>query len=329
MLSRLSQIKEAVTLSPDKIDKQCVGEVALLLKEFESNFSIDSVERRLVLTIIEKTLQSCWDSGNFRSIPSSNEMDIISQIILNSVGSMHFSSDGFWFERLGNSGVEAILQKLSESLGADNSVDIVNALMENDERCMYTLLALLEIQKLGIFVANSLDPASMFLLLIRNIHFDTQVVVDWLQSETVAIPFLLRFFKAISQLSKEAMLEKLSAVQSSVRTDPDVTSGTLSSNKVSDEGAKSSHLSFNVEELHGEQTVVRHVQLPIRKESYYAKQNPTIKCQVQEDQESFEESFTDFVVRLRLQLDKLSELLPFNVKPITKVLSSVEEILEE
>uniref|UniRef100_A0A915EBH1 Uncharacterized protein n=1 Tax=Ditylenchus dipsaci TaxID=166011 RepID=A0A915EBH1_9BILA len=163
MLSRLSQIKEAVTLSPDKIDKQCVGEVALLLKEFESNFSIDSVERRLVLTIIEKTLQSCWDSGNFRSIPSSNEMDIISQIILNSVGSMHFSSDDFWFggrleknnqrspydasstvrpnsikisfnmcnsrsfsrfcfRRLGNSGVEAILQKLSESLGADNSV---------------------------------------------------------------------------------------------------------------------------------------------------------------------------------------------------------------
>uniref|UniRef100_A0A915E9W0 Protein Lines N-terminal domain-containing protein n=1 Tax=Ditylenchus dipsaci TaxID=166011 RepID=A0A915E9W0_9BILA len=77
---------------------------------------------------------------------------------------------------------------------------------------MYTLLALLEIQKLGIFVANSLDPASMFLLLIRNIHFDTQVVVDWLQSETVAIPFLLRFFKAISKLSKEAMLEKLSSV---------------------------------------------------------------------------------------------------------------------
>uniref|UniRef100_A0A915EAY4 Uncharacterized protein n=1 Tax=Ditylenchus dipsaci TaxID=166011 RepID=A0A915EAY4_9BILA len=99
--------------------------------------------------------------------------------------------------------------------------------------------------------------------------------------------------------------------------------------KVTHVSATSLPLVFICEELHGEQTVVRHVQLPIRKESYYAKQNPTIKCQVQEDQESFEESFTDFVVRLRLQLDKLSELLPFNVKPITKVLSSVEEILEE
>jgi hypothetical protein len=47
-----------------------------------------------------------------------------------------------------------------------------------------------------------------------------------------------------------------------------------------------------------------------------------------EEKEPFGESFVRFVVQLEAQLGRLKDMLPFNVTPITRVLSCVGDVLE-
>jgi hypothetical protein len=90
MLQSLSQMKEVVLCSPEKINQAFVADFTLLFRQFEGNFCIDSVERRMLLLMLEKVLQAQWNQRNYRPAPASQQVVSISKIVFPAVGKMQF-----------------------------------------------------------------------------------------------------------------------------------------------------------------------------------------------------------------------------------------------
>uniref|UniRef100_A0A914HDL5 Uncharacterized protein n=1 Tax=Globodera rostochiensis TaxID=31243 RepID=A0A914HDL5_GLORO len=78
----------------------------------------------------------------------------------------------------------------------------MDALLENDERCLQTMAAIqrLNSNTKNIFCTNPLDvstalaPDILALSLLRKIHFDPLVLIDWVSSEPeLSFVFLKQF----------------------------------------------------------------------------------------------------------------------------------------
>ncbi|CAD6192727.1 unnamed protein product [Caenorhabditis auriculariae] len=78
------------------------------------------------------------------------------------------------------------------------SSEIAQALLNNDERCLMTLCALLKmIDRIDPIV--KFDPCCLFLHVMVHIKFDYEVILDWLSSELVATSLFFRVLKSQSQ----------------------------------------------------------------------------------------------------------------------------------
>ncbi|KAI1716610.1 hypothetical protein Ddc_10402 [Ditylenchus destructor] len=363
MLSELSRIKFAILSSPDSIDDRLVDDFVKLFSNLQLDLRMDSLERRLIFLIIEKILQNKWSVNNYRQVPSS-DFHLCALSLTKLANEIVFFRGVTWFggtvsnegeaststDSSGEQLCEEMIQYISIIALSIASLDpvkipvyatqnggkflsislcnksiprLVDILIENDERCLYTILCLLEIHKQN-FAYNDFDTLQIFFTLLIKINFDIQVVIDWLQSETVAIPFLMRFLKLLAKMKKEELEERLNKLTPANRNAVRTTG--LCHKIITGAGPKFDSYVFDIEELHGEQNVLRRVEVSATPWSFDSKANETIH--ENDDVPNAYERFSDFVIRMRIQLQKLKKLMPFNADPITRVLSTIEDIFD-
>ncbi|KAI1714463.1 hypothetical protein DdX_08558 [Ditylenchus destructor] len=363
MLSELSRIKFAILNSPDTIDDRFVGDFVKLFSNSQIDLRVDSLERRLILLIIEKILQNKWSVNNYRQVPAS-DFHLCALGLTKLANEIVFSTDVTWFggtvsneEKASTSTDSSVEQSceemiqyisiitlsiasldpvkipvyatqnaakfLSVSLCNKSITRFVDILLENDERCLYTILSLLEMHKQNS-AFNDLDPVQIFFTLLIKINFDIQVVIDWLQSETVAIPFLMRFLKLLAKMTKEELEERLNKLTPANKYA--VRPARLCRKTITEAGPKIDSFVFEIEELHGEQNVLKSVEVSASPWSFQSE--PKEAIHENDDTSNAYERFSDFVSRMRVQLQKLKKLMPFNTDSITRVLLSIEDVLD-
>uniref|UniRef100_A0A0R3RWF4 RRM domain-containing protein n=1 Tax=Elaeophora elaphi TaxID=1147741 RepID=A0A0R3RWF4_9BILA len=71
------------------------------------------------------------------------------------------------------------------------------ALLTQDERCLSVAVALLRLEAAKIGIPPELNAMWLFRHILFSISYDHEVVLDWLHSELVAVPFVLRFLKML------------------------------------------------------------------------------------------------------------------------------------
>uniref|UniRef100_A0A915AWQ0 Protein Lines C-terminal domain-containing protein n=1 Tax=Parascaris univalens TaxID=6257 RepID=A0A915AWQ0_PARUN len=200
-----------------------------------SLFSLgDSVCRRSLFLVIGKLVQLCWEATNFGRVPlqpiADRFVNRLFPILHRIVDSIEFDSGAVWFGGISGSvqsqrssseannssifvsicvQVAALLARTysSDALShllrslvrfVDSSQRLVNSLIEHDERCLSCAVAIQHLSSSQIEMPMQFDVATLFCAIIYQIAFDHTVIIDWLQSELAAVPFLLRFLSDMS-----------------------------------------------------------------------------------------------------------------------------------
>uniref|UniRef100_A0A0N5AS43 Uncharacterized protein n=1 Tax=Syphacia muris TaxID=451379 RepID=A0A0N5AS43_9BILA len=186
----------------------------------------DSPSRRSGLCILEKLTLICWQNSQYGKRPlQSSQLSFIEAVypvIEKLAKSIEFDTSGFWFGGIDKnrsekfscnksafvslclhlialstptscSSVETFFSSLTRFY--NKSYDFSMDLIEHDERCLSTTVALMHIDSEKIFIPDQYDPRRILICIFAEIDFDHSVVLDWLSSEIVAIPFMLRFLK--------------------------------------------------------------------------------------------------------------------------------------
>uniref|UniRef100_A0A914E0G8 Uncharacterized protein n=1 Tax=Acrobeloides nanus TaxID=290746 RepID=A0A914E0G8_9BILA len=355
LLLKLIQWKaKLIDDSSEKIAESLLLEFILC---FVQNFSStdDSPERRELICIAEKIAAKIWQDCNFRVV---KENVFFVKIIdsFETVEKVEFLREEIWFGGVLSSlpstsnesfvGINAarffslllvllaeISQLISEKLFSwmedvyEEPEGFLEAIIEHDDRCLTILLALLQLMKKKLEIPVKFHPINLFLRLFKKIDFDPQTILDWLYSEIVAIPFLLRFLKEIDSNFEEfsnkcAHLDNITAKRIRCSNAKKYTVENLPVVKSPDD------LVFTVEELHGEKVVEREVRISTKRHVKLVEEEFQ---DVSNCQEPLLESFSEFVIRLRLKLERLEEtgLAPFNIQPVVTLLEKLEEKLEE
>lgn len=201
--------------------------------DFRLFTAFDSPSRRSLLFIVEKLVSFCWHSSQFGRHQLYHPLcDFISTLlkILRDVSpSIMFDSRDCWFGGISSQSstlkpktatafvsicihVAALSTKscdkrsLSSFLTTltrfvDSCCGLSSALIENDERCLSTAVAFFHIKSANINLPNVFDPWSLFCCILQQIDFDHCVILDWLHSEAVTVPFLFRFLNGFTSVS--------------------------------------------------------------------------------------------------------------------------------
>uniref|UniRef100_A0A183BZU4 ELMO domain-containing protein n=1 Tax=Globodera pallida TaxID=36090 RepID=A0A183BZU4_GLOPA len=173
------------------------------------------------------------------------------------------------------------LTKLDEMFCASSNI-FMDALLENDERCLQTMAAIQRINSntKNIFCTNSLDvptalaPDILALSLLRKIHFDPLVVIDWVSSEPeLSFVFLKQFSHRLAQLQPHELLQLCAAYVKMPNSESVVAaecrfeivrqptnSSTTTAQQHNDDDQNFMH--FEIDELHGQQIVRKSVAVP-------------------------------------------------------------------
>lgn len=211
-----------------------------------------------------------------------------------------------------------------ESEFCSSSLLLIDVLLENDERCLSTLIALLKMRYTvndDFLIPGMLNPTTLFILLLCKIEFDPMVPIDWICSEPeLTYLFLKSYSFQFSQLSSKQIFKICNSIQEIPKIDEfkyDIV-------RVETDLPKQTQFHFEIEELHGEQNVIRHIVIPTDSNDLISKR----KIEEFPDSKNLFKSFSSFCANLKTKLNKLSNSLHLSVTHISKNLSAIESLTE-
>uniref|UniRef100_A0A914HC49 Uncharacterized protein n=1 Tax=Globodera rostochiensis TaxID=31243 RepID=A0A914HC49_GLORO len=216
------------------------------------------------------------------------------------------------------------LTKLDEMFVGSSNI-FMDALLENDERCLQTMTAIQRINS-NIFCTNSLDvstalaPDILALSLLRKIHFDPLVVIDWVSSEPeLSFVFLKQFSHRLAQLQPHELLQlcavyiKMPNSESAVADEcrfelvrqPTNSSTTTTAQQQNDDDHNFMH--FEIEELHGQQIVRKSVAVPTKTNHLIHQRRHCTDCLPECSADELCQKVTTFSAELGQKLQKLAK----------------------
>ncbi|KAI6227289.1 hypothetical protein M3Y99_01264800 [Aphelenchoides fujianensis] len=260
----------------------------------------DSCCRRLRILECEQAIQRLWEEGGFsRLSPSvlSDNPETLSMAasLLPLMETIQFSSEKIWLGGTTSDGrdhsgenslpffsaclmllaagvdeaereqEEATKWGLQMERRCNGRAELLNFLMENDERLLHFLTALFELLKRNVSLPEMLNPLEMSVLLLWTVEFSETVLLDWLCSEVISIAFLLRFLKFLRSTKTDDVNRAFRTVVHEVNKPPvlppasthRIPIGETSKRKEAEES-----FVFVIHELHGDKEVAKEYKLP-------------------------------------------------------------------
>ncbi|CAI5447192.1 unnamed protein product [Caenorhabditis angaria] len=182
--------------SSDDLKIRIIDRICYLLYQ-DSNFGLvkeeSSKNRKIVLFL--RRLCKLW-IDKIEEYKNSNSDFLAGDVISSCAVERIFSSWLIICELLGESAISEI-QKFAKIY--PTTLDFCQKLLNNDERCLTTIILLLPYSSRGL-EANSIFHAPLIVLSIFFlVDFDTAIIIDWLNSELVAISAFLRILKSFER----------------------------------------------------------------------------------------------------------------------------------
>uniref|UniRef100_A0A915NVD6 Uncharacterized protein n=1 Tax=Meloidogyne floridensis TaxID=298350 RepID=A0A915NVD6_9BILA len=204
-------------------------------------------------------------------------------------------------------------------------------LMENDERCLLTFIAIIKLHSLGqnkILHPKMLDPELIFIVLLRKINFDSLVIIDWAYSEPELCFLLLKSFThyfskfnfqqfeiTFQRLKDHHLQQSSNLLIHRIQESPSSTSNNNLTN-----------FKFDIEELHGEKLNSKQIIISTRPK-YSILEKSEDDFELQYNFEIFQNSFISFCEELIIKLKQLGRALNFPSEKICQNLFSIKSII--
>ncbi|MFH4973945.1 hypothetical protein AB6A40_000654 [Gnathostoma spinigerum] len=331
---------------------QCCELEALLDQRFITGK--DCALRRTFLNILESILIGIWRKTFGRSLPNDLCKEFVLKIIYmlkTAVVDVAFSSGNVWFggviESCSSTGtlssfpfISSVF--LSSAIGVDLAGSLVvtdliksstkfydnpdsfsRALFDNDERCLAVLTSLLHLKIKHLSLPDQFHPSILYLKIFNLFGYNYDVLLDWIHSDVLAIPFILWFCKDICANFDEynTLLQRwpnqtetvIGEDDCSVVADIRTEKCDIELQFVQYQGLKKTKIShtFGAHRQHSSSLCLMKTSIPVVQTS-----------------QSVLEMMNDCLIRLRVAAQRMCRLkmAPFNLTPLISVIERVEDV---
>uniref|UniRef100_A0A9J2P4Y6 Uncharacterized protein n=1 Tax=Ascaris lumbricoides TaxID=6252 RepID=A0A9J2P4Y6_ASCLU len=278
-----------------------------------SLFSLgDSICRRSLFFVIGKLVQLCWEATNFGRNPL---QPIADRFVNRLFPILHRIVDSIEFD----SATDALSHLLRSLVRfVDSSQRLVNSLIEHDERCLSCAVAIQHLSSSHIEMPMQFDVATLFCSIVYQIGFDHTVIIDWLQSELAAVPFLLRFLNDMSSnLQRYEEAARSIIGEEEADEEPQICFDSCPANENADDTV------LTIVQLHGQQEITSSYRFSKTAKAYRVLDTSSLtetrgECSMERIVECFS--------RLGNSCERLqrSQLSPYNLRPIISAISRLQ-----
>ncbi|KAI6187548.1 hypothetical protein M3Y98_00256300 [Aphelenchoides besseyi] len=311
--------------------------------------SKDSCCRRSLISDCESMIQDLWSEGGYTPISDlilSNNPQLIklSDSILKPLESIHFCREKIWFggtttkEEVDHSAENSLfylntcLMLWTSGLCTKNDIllthlidqlvkrfktrsELLNCLMENDERLLHFITGLFELSKTET-LPDLLQPLPLSVMLMWKIGLSETTFLDWLCSEVVSIAFLMRFSKFLRQRSKNEITKLFELLRNEIHESHRILNETTVINNQPTESFR-----FTIFEIHGDDKLKNEYVVPSQQHSpILFSANTTVDFNLVD--------LLAFFDRLKNKLKSLQakKLLHFNASALIRLLESINTL---